>query len=215
MTITDSTQARLMVHPEFSPLIDALIGQELSISALAQQAKLPLDTVHYRVKKLLKAGLLREVRQEKRAGRAIRIYSAVADSFFIPYSSFTHATLEEKFMHWEMRVAKLVVRSQLRLMRDTFSDLGSLGPLLARNAQGRLTEDLVRPRGEKIDLMDMDFPAIMDGLLSLRLPFEKAKALQAELDAIYRRYETPQRPAQGQRYALRLLLLPVNEADQD
>ena len=67
LTITDAGQARLIVHPEFSRIVDALIGRELSISALSGQVKLPLDTVHYRVKKLVGVGLLRVVREEKRA----------------------------------------------------------------------------------------------------------------------------------------------------
>lgn len=214
MTITDPVQARLLAHPEFGRIMDALLGRELSIKAVAEELNLPLDAVHYRVKKLMCLSLVRVVRQEKRAGRAIKIYSATASEFFIPYSSFTHATLEDKFLTFEAQLSRVLVRSRLRLMRDTFGDAGKLGPRIYRNEQGWIAEDLAVSPAQSVNLLAPDFPAVVDEVIDLRLPFTQAKALQAELHAISRRY-APHSPTEtgDQPYALRLTLLPVNPAD--
>ena len=157
-----------MIHPEFSPLMDALTGREASVGALARELDWPLDTAHYRVKKLLRLGLLRVVREEKRAGRPVKVYRAVADAFFLPYSSFTHATLEEKFLRHELQVARSLVRSYVRLLHDTFPQPGTLGPYLYRDEAGHLQEDLAAAPGKLLDLAAA-FPTTTEHLRSLTL----------------------------------------------
>lgn len=214
LTVTDPEQARLLVHPDHMPIIDVLLGRELSVGAVAGEVNWPLDRVHYRVKKLCRAGLLHVVREEKRAGRPIRVYSTVAAAFFIPFTSFTHASLEEKFLRFEQELAHRVVRCEMRLLHQTFPNLAQVGPRIYRDAQGRATEDLAFSPGEGVDELGPDYPAMLSEWRGVRLPFSEAKALQAELNALLERYAPSQRPPSGEQvYALRLLLLPVQAED--
>lgn len=215
MTVTDPMQARLLVAPEFGRIVDALLDRERSVAALAQELNRPLDTVHYRVKKLERAGLVRVVRQEKRAGRGVKVYTSVATQFFIPYSSFTHATLEDKFLTHESHLTRVLVRSRLRLLHDTFGTEGMLGPRIYRDRQGSVTEELAVSPAKSVNLLATDFPAVVDEVTEVCLPFAKAKALQAELLALNRRYTSNNHaPTDGQSYIVRLTLMPVNPADR-
>ncbi|AAF11855.1 helix-turn-helix domain-containing protein [Deinococcus radiodurans] len=211
LTVTDARQAAAMIHPEFSPLMDALTGREASVGALARELDWPLDTAHYRVKKLLRLGLLRVVREEKRAGRPVKVYRAVADAFFLPYSSFTHATLEEKFLRHELQVARSLVRSYVRLLHDTFPQPGTLGPYLFRDEAGHLQEDLAAAPGKLLDLAAA-FPTTTEHLRSLTLTDAEARHLRDVLDALAA--EFPRRRAgQPLTHMLRLWLVPAREED--
>ena len=59
-------------------------GRDRSLSDLQSSLKVPLNKLHYHVSRLLEAGLLLVNRAEPRAGRAIRHYKSVAESFVVP-----------------------------------------------------------------------------------------------------------------------------------
>lgn len=46
-----------------------------------------LKRLHHRVRRLCALGLLRKVEERKRAGRAIKLYQAVSERFFIPFEA--------------------------------------------------------------------------------------------------------------------------------
>lgn len=211
LTVTDPRQAELMIHLEFVPIMDALTGAESSVGALAKALGWPLDATHYRVKKLWQAGLLQVVREEKRAGRPVRIYRAVADAFFLPYSAFTSATLEEKFLRHELSVARALVRSYVRLLHDSYPQPGSLGPYIYRDQHGKVTEDLATGPGQPLDL-DAVFPTAMEQLRGLSLSDAQARELKAELDTLAAKY-APRRAEQPLTHMLRLWLVPARPDD--
>lgn len=212
-TINTGAQARLFADDACERLLAALLKEPATAAALAEGLGQPLDRVQYRLKKLLGAGLIRVERLEKRAGRPQKVYAPIAEGFFVPYSAFDYTTLEDKFMRHELEDAGLVVRSIVRLLRDTFDDLNSIGPRLYRNGAGEVKHDLGRSAGTVVDPSAPDFPAVMDAGGMLRLSFAQAKALQAGMQALLDELQE-EGEGGGQRYYARLTLLPVDGRDE-
>lgn len=71
-------------------------GQESSLSGLQKKLNVPLNTLHYHVRRLLDAGLLLVSRTEPRAGRAIRHYRSVAESFLVPQDHLPELPSEKR-----------------------------------------------------------------------------------------------------------------------
>lgn len=83
-TARTSKQARLLLGPAYITHLIPFWGQDRTIGQAAAELQLPLNSVHYRVTKLHKAGLLTITATTKRAGRPIRHYRTTADRFIIP-----------------------------------------------------------------------------------------------------------------------------------
>lgn len=64
-------------------LLIAFMGRERSLSNAATTLAMPMNRLAHHVGSFLRLGLLCVAREEKRAGRPIRHYRAVADSFLI------------------------------------------------------------------------------------------------------------------------------------
>ena len=81
--ISNRAEAVALDHPVRSRLLMACALQERSLTELAKQTGQPLSKLHYHMGRLLACGLLRVSRSEPRAGRPVRYYRALAESFLI------------------------------------------------------------------------------------------------------------------------------------
>ena len=95
-TVTEGEQARLLTEPVSKEFFKPFLARERSASEAATIMQCSLNTMLYRIKTLLRAGLLGVVREEPRKGRAVKIYRSVHDAYFIPFSVTPYATLEER-----------------------------------------------------------------------------------------------------------------------
>ena len=81
----------------------------------AVRSTMPLNSLLYQIKRLLELGLLKITRVESRAGRAIKYYQAVAESFYIPYhltpAETPEALLEQETIPRQKRLNLNLVRS--------------------------------------------------------------------------------------------------------
>ena len=87
VVVTDSCQTLAFTNPLLVRVLMACALEECSLSALHSRLDAPLSQLHYHVSRLLGAKLLTVSRAQPRAGRAIRFYRAVADSFIVPQHS--------------------------------------------------------------------------------------------------------------------------------
>lgn len=62
----------------------AFVGRERSLTEVSAALSMPLNLLHYHVKKLVTLGIVEVVREQPRAGRAVRYYQASSEAFFIP-----------------------------------------------------------------------------------------------------------------------------------
>ncbi len=95
-TVTDPVQARLLTEPVSKEFFKPFLAHERSASEAADILKAGLNTTLYRIKTLLKAGLLQVVREVPRKGRAVKVYRSVHDAYFVPFRCTPYATLEER-----------------------------------------------------------------------------------------------------------------------
>ncbi len=95
-TVTDPEQARLLTEPVSKEFFKPFLAHERSASEAAKMLKTSLNTTLYRIKTLLRAGLLEVTRERPRKGRAVKLYRSVYDAYFVPFKVTPYATLEER-----------------------------------------------------------------------------------------------------------------------
>ncbi len=95
-TVTDPEQARLLTEPVSKEFFKPFLAHERSAAEAADILKAGLNTTLYRIKTLLRAGLLEVTRERPRKGRAVKLYRSVYDAYFVPFSVTPYATLEER-----------------------------------------------------------------------------------------------------------------------
>jgi DNA-binding transcriptional ArsR family regulator len=86
LEITDERVAATFLVSARRRLLLAFVDHPLSVSQAAALTDQSVERVHYHVTSLTNKGLLRVEREEKRGGRPIKYYRAVARSFFVPLS---------------------------------------------------------------------------------------------------------------------------------
>jgi len=95
-TVTDPEQARLLTEPVSKKFFKPFLARERSASEAAAMLRCSLNTTLYRIKTLLRAGLIEVVRERPRKGRTVKVYRSVHDTYFIPFNVTLYATLEER-----------------------------------------------------------------------------------------------------------------------
>jgi DNA-binding transcriptional ArsR family regulator len=164
--VKDPATAAVLADPRRRRILLALVGAELSLSALAEAAGMRLNLVHYHLQRLLAAGLVVSTRAQPRAGRPVRYYTAAWDGFFVP-----DALLAQRPAH--------------RLAAELEAALDH-----ARGEGGVLYEldEERRPRMTRLE--DQDAPSRAFEIWRIaRLDPRDAAALANEMMALVRRYE--------------------------
>jgi hypothetical protein len=94
--VTDPTQARFLTDPAKKRFFLPFLARERRIVQAAAEAGCSLNRMLYQVRTLVDAGLLQVLREEPRAGRAVRVYRSVHDAYFVPFSATPYNTLEQR-----------------------------------------------------------------------------------------------------------------------
>jgi hypothetical protein len=177
--LDDRTLARL-----FYPFL----GREKTVSQAAAEVGCKLNAMHYRVKTFLEVGLLRVVREEKRAGRAVKIYRSVADAFFVPFQLTSHATHQEGWLAHITPVARRLARSmaEQHLMRER------AGQCIFRDDRGNFVSLGGREVSESAEIVfhpDASYrPLGSDRYGNIFLTEAEARELEHELVELFARY---------------------------
>ena len=118
-TVTDPEQARLLSDPKTFEFFEPFVAREQSAGAAAVAVGCALDTILYRIKTFLRAGLLHVVRSEKRSGRPIKHYRSVHDAYFVPFEVTPFAELEERLAAGFRERQALVVPRLARVLEQS------------------------------------------------------------------------------------------------
>lgn len=103
----------------YSPVLAVVMTQQASASEVARQTGVPLKRVHHRLTRLLGAGLIEVSAEQKRGGRAIRLYRALADEYTVPFELTDAATLEELMARMYRPFVEALVRGQATVIQAT------------------------------------------------------------------------------------------------
>lgn len=205
--VSDAEQAQALFDARLRRILSPFVGHEQTANQAASLLGMPLNSLLRGVHRLLDAGLLRVERVEKRAGRAVRHYRAVADRFVVPYAltpaETPEALLAAEHAGPEARLRRGLVQAGLEVLH--LQGEGLAGVQAVMDGPRLVLKNMVGPDAEW-NFLDPQVPALVDYWLEdLRLDFEQAKRLQAELCEVFTRYRG-QRGAQV--YTLRLALAP-------
>ena len=194
-------QAKLLSHPERDHYVHIFMGRECSVSAAAQVLGCSLQTMHYRVKQLVKANLVRITREERRVGRAVKYYRAVSDAFFIPDTLTQYADLEERLTADFKPTLSRITKG----LADGVRREGRTGECRYLDEQGNLSSygGVEKPDGT-IEF-NLEYPFRLpntDQRGSVHLTDEEARELAQELGALFDRFSGRANvPKSGKEYA--------------
>jgi DNA-binding transcriptional ArsR family regulator len=182
-------RAAALVDPVRRRILTAFIGRERSLSEAAGALAMPLNRLAYHVGALVRLGLVRVEREQKRAGRPIRFYRAVADHFLVPAAALP-------------RRPGAGLAAELRAALDGADQLaGGNDMVLTIDGGGR---PIMTRHGAETAADACEYWRV------LTLSLSEAQALAAELGALLRRYGS--KPGKGKRtYLAHAALAPRTE----
>ena len=204
LVVEDPEQARLLTDLDAARYFEPFIARERSVSEAARELGCRVDTLLYRVRQFLAAGLLEVTRLEKRAGRAIKQYRSVADAFFVPFAATPYANLEELIYRQMEPFNQLAARSAAELLRQSGRD----GRRIFRKPNGEVWNDSASDASNPFRLGEEGVPAAYDFRVELQLEPKVALELQRELHELFERYNV-QQSERGRRYLWENILLPA------
>ena len=184
-------QARLLSDDAATRFLEPFLGRERSASQAARELGVPIDTLLYRVKRFLEAGLLEIVREEPRAGRPIKIYRTVADGFYVPFELTAYAEHEEQMREQLRSGEEVIVRAASRLLRE----IGEEGRRIFRTRDGEVMYQAAGDAGKRMEWGDFDLVQRMPGPAfeafgsTLTLTDDESKELLVALYRIYEQYD--------------------------
>ncbi|MCA9840056.1 MAG: hypothetical protein KC422_24310 [Trueperaceae bacterium] len=214
--ITDSERANFIISPQSRRFLEPFILEECSVGELAAKLEVDISSALYRVRQLLRLGLIKEVRQEARRGRPIRYYKSVAEGFYVPFSATTYANTESLGPETFGNVHELLIKSIAKAWTEAAGSPVDLGIHIFRHEEGWVSSNITPlPRednpGQFFDkLLEPDSAAVWDSWGSRKLSKESAKRLQIELANVLDRY--PDEADKGNKtYMVRLAMAPLKE----
>lgn len=84
LDISDPRAAAILAGTTSRYILLELAGCERTLGMLKTVTGLPLSLLHYHLRRMISLELVSIVREEARAGRPVKVYRAVARSFFVP-----------------------------------------------------------------------------------------------------------------------------------
>lgn len=194
------------MNPHTLRQLEPFLAREATVAEAARQTGAKPNTVLSRVRRFLRLGLLRVAGEKPRAGRPVKRYRTVADTFFVPFDATSaenlEAALAERDAYWEALLRQGVVRARSEAAE-------SWGTRVYRDARGRLQVQTAVTPEKNFTTLNPEGPAVLSAWRDrVYLDFEDAKTLQRELFELLLQY---QRKEGAQRYIVRLALAPVLE----
>jgi hypothetical protein len=176
LRIDEVRRARLLLDRRISRFMVPFFGAERSISEAADELGVSIAFLLPRVRRLVREDLVVITREERRKGRPIKFYRAVADEFFIPASSLEldDALLSDKYYN------DVFVDSVVQQFEQFSQLIPDAGFSVYRKGNGIQVYLAIKP-GTDLPLTEAIAPPVMWEWRFLRLPDERAKQLQLEL----------------------------------
>lgn len=206
MTVTTAEAAALLADVSLQRPLEPFIARECTVARAAKELGMTTNSLLYRVKRFQAAGLLRVVREEKRAGRAVKVYRSVADAFYVPFALTRAETLEALLLGLDSPLRALLYRNTARVMTQAETELGLV---VWRAGEGDVRTRFSAGPDRLFDPLEPEAPSTMlFWSPELWLEPEDAKLLLRDLTELIGRYHG--RGGRG-RYLLHLGVSPLEE----
>ena len=93
LLIENQTAADFLTHADQRRWLAPFFQQALSMSEAASDLGVPLNTLHYHVKKMLDLGLLEVTKEEVVSGHATKRYRTTSKEFVVPFKATSNVDL--------------------------------------------------------------------------------------------------------------------------
>jgi hypothetical protein len=184
LTVADPRAAAALIDPVSQGMVLAFAGRPRSLAEVARDLDVDIKRLHHHVLRFCRLGLLEVAETKARAGRPIKLYRTVAETFFVPHDAAPELYTE--------RLAR-DLREGLRAAatRPGKGFLFYLGPDGVPRAQAA--------RGDSA-------PEAMEAWRVLRLAPQDMADLTADLEALLNRYMA--RSGRGPAYLVHAAIAP-------
>jgi hypothetical protein len=199
-------EAAFLTNPATQIWLAPFLNNALSVSDAALRLRRDANQTLYRVRQMVKLGLLVVDRVEPRRGRSVKWYRSSAEEFFVPFTATPFEDLEAHRAAIDEPMQRRFHRNLARRMLES-SNAQAWGTWIV-NREGRMTS-LTRQR------QNLTFDAAQLGVLrsvwiELQLTPVQAGELVIELDALFHRYRRLNSP-EASPFLLRLGLTPETD----
>lgn len=116
LTAQTPAQARLLLDLRYAAVLGVVMAQASSAGEVAGQTELNVKQAHHCLTRLLEVGLVRVCAVQKRGGRAIKLYRAVAASFSVPFALTDAEGISELMAEMYRPFFGAVVRQQAKVI---------------------------------------------------------------------------------------------------
>jgi hypothetical protein len=185
MAVIDSKKAvEVLLDSRQREALLPFVGNRLSVSQAAAQIGESANTMLYRVRRWRRLGLLLEVGSRPHKTRAVRLYSASAAAFFVPYRATNAESLgkaaQQLYVPMFVQLIEQYAKAGEALSEHwgiRFENVGGVWSMRPEKSvvQSHLSSNAVSP-------------VALLRVVSLRLDSQQAKALQNEMLALLQRY---------------------------
>ena len=183
----DARQAKLLTGSKSFNYFSPFLARDCTISEAAEEVGCSLEVMLYHVKQLQQAGLLKIVREETRAGKAIKVYRSTHDAYFIAFDVTPYASLEERVETHLRAQDKVIVKSVAKLLQNK----GIWGQRFFRDADGEVWKQNAPNAHRRFAINDPDHPIGTQMYAETYLTEEEARAFQIELHQLAAKYFKP------------------------
>ncbi|GAA5534994.1 hypothetical protein [Deinococcus aluminii] len=219
LNVTGPAAVRLLTHGRARRVLGAFLKGENTVAGAARELGLDLRVVHRDVLALKAVDLLRVVREQKRAGRPVKVYAAAAPAFFVPFSATGAAELSElgagRTSRYEMLFRAAFSREFERLHHEQGGGR-EWGVRLYLAPEGQVTTDTSYEGADLIDAgvrYQGPLGLILNADAAVTLSESEAREVQVELIRLLMRLRprtlAHDAAGSGRPYLLRLGLVPV------
>jgi hypothetical protein len=200
MTVEQPQARRILLDPQELHFFEPFLARESTVTEAAALLNCNANSLLARVRRFLACDLLEVARTVPRAGRAVQVYRSTADLFFVPLSGSSLAEYDS----WnQSRIALLKSGMEYGFTQP----IQFRGHRVYRDEHGVVNHSLAVNATENNNPLLPNEPAIfLASHDAVYLDFEDAKRLQAELDALLRKYANL---GGGQRHLIWLNLVPL------
>ena len=214
-TVQDERQAKLLSEPTSFRCFAPFLAKTCTVGRAAEEVGCNLDTMFYRVRTFLDAGLLEVVQLEKRAGRLIKHYRSTHDAYFVPLKAAPFADVEEEIRRTLRADEEVISRALARTLRS----LNRQGWRIYRDKKGEVSSHSAQSQDHTIDddLLPqlpysdeaLDAPLAEMFTSKLLLTDAEARALLSHLYQLRLDHQFEAAPSR-ETYLLRLIMVPLS-----
>jgi hypothetical protein len=182
--IERSDAADALLNPVTFRYFSVFIGQTLTLGEAARRLELKLTTLRYHVQRFLEWGVLTSM-PESRRGRDRRVYSAVSERLYIPFSASSLESLEACAQQAQEPLQREFVSDLVRAMARALPESDRGGTLIHLLEGASVSVDFTPTPPPEVRPLPVTNCGVWSSWTTLHLSLEDARDLESRLRTLW------------------------------